>query len=169
MMQSESRASYTGSVRQEAAQRPNSLDLPRDNRQSPQLPPPNKSPFLASSSPMALHPSPLADSAASHHTPKPFSVESLTASSAEKERFYRPALPPGASPYAAYSQQPGLFYPGNKFTPAMLGQGQYQYPAHMQSAPQQFFPPNIPPNMYLPHPHGSFPIHHTGNREGGGL
>jgi hypothetical protein len=47
----------------------------------------------------------------------------------------------------------------------MLGQGQYQFPPHLQTAPQQFFPSNIPPQMYQPH--GSFPIHHAGNRDGG--
>ena len=162
---SDSRGSFTVNSRQEGAQRPNSLDISRDNHDTQRLPPPNKSPFLPSSSPISLQPNPMGDSSTSHHPSKSFSVESLTAPS-EKERFFRaPLSVQAAPPYAAYSQQPGLYYAGNKFPPSMLSQGQYQYPGHIQSTPQQFFPPNLPPNMYLPH--STFPIHHAGNREGG--
>jgi hypothetical protein len=106
----------------------------------------------------------MGDTSSSH--PSKFSVESLTAPNSKEERFYHPRLPmQAANPYAAYPQQPGLYYAGNKFLPGMLGQGQYQFPPHLQTAPQQFFPSNIPPQMYQPH--GSFPIHHAGNRDGG--
>ena len=160
-------AGYTGQSAQDMLpQRPNSLNLTRNP--SPLGPPPNKSPFLgAASSPMrmsATNPSPMGESSSSHHQSK-FSVESLTAPpSKEEQRFFHPRLPmQAANPYAPYSQQPGLYYTGNKFLPGMLGQaGQYQFPPH---APQQFFPSNMPPQMYPPP--GSFPIHHAGNRDGG--
>ena len=157
---------YTGHTRQDLLpQRPNSLNLTRNS--SPLGPPPNKSPFLgAGNSPMRMpgNPSPMGDTSSAHHSSK-FSVESLTAPSKD-DRFYHPRVPmQAANPYAAYSQQPGLYYAGNKFLPGMLGQGQYQFPPHMQTPPQQFFPSNMPPQMYPPP--GSFPIHHAGNRDGG--
>jgi hypothetical protein len=158
--------SYAGHTAQDLLpQRPNSLNLARNV--APPGPPPNKSPFLgAVSSPMRMqgNPSSMGDTSSSH--PSKFSVESLTASNSKGERFYHPRLSmQAANPYAAYTQQPGLYYAGNKFLPGMLGQGQYQFPHHVQTAPQQFFPSNMPPQMYPPH--GSFPIHHAGNREGG--
>lgn len=157
---------YPGPTRQDLLpQRPNSLNLTRNV--SPLGPPPNKSPFLgAGNSPMGMPPNlgPLGDSGTSHH-PSKFSIDSLTAPSKD-ERFFHPRLPmQAANPYAAYSQQPGLYYAGKNLFPGMLGQGQYQFSGHLQPAPQQFFPSNMPPQMYPPH--GSFPIHHAGNREGG--
>jgi hypothetical protein len=159
-------AGYPGHTAQDMLpQRPNSLNLIRNP--SPRGAPPNKSPFLgAGNSPMRMpsNMSPMADTSSSH--PSKFSVESLTAPNSKEERFYHPRLPmQAANPYAGYPQQPGLYYTGNKFLPGMLGQGQYQFPPHLQTAPQQFFPSNMPPQMYPPH--GSFPIHHAGNREGG--
>ena len=157
---------YPGHTTQDLLpQRPNSLSLVRNP--SPRGAPPNKSPFLgAGNSPMRMpaNLSPMPDTSSSHASK--FSVESLTAPNLKEERFYHPRLPmQAANPYAAYPQQPGLYYASNKFLPGMLGQGQYQFPPHLQTAPQQFFPSNMPPQMYPPH--GSFPIHHAGNREGG--
>ena len=157
---------YASQTRQDVLpQRPNSLNLTRNS--SSLGPPPNKSPFLGGgNSPMRMpaNPSSMADTSSAHH-PSKFSVESLTAPSKDN-RFYHPRVPmQAANPYAGYPQQPGLYYAGNKFLPGMLGQGQYQFPPHMQTPPQQFFPSNMPPQMYPPH--ASFPIHHAGNREGG--
>lgn len=148
-----------------AGQRPNSLHLMKNMSPLAALPP-NKSTFLGRSgvvgrSLMGMPPDQV-------NYPSKFSVESLTAP-AKEELFYHQRFPmqPGNAyaAAAAYSQQPGLYYTGNKFLPGMLGQGQYQFPSHLQPSPQQFFPSNMPPQMYPPH--GPFSIHHTGNRDAG--